>query len=83
MHNYLYLSYFGIPTVQQWGVTNDATNKVKVVFPLNFKIVFTAFSTINHSGAPDNANTVYSITDTSMMVGSASGGGHYWMAIGI
>ena len=67
----------------QWGVTNDATNKVKVVFPLNFKIVFTAFSTINHSGAPDNANTVYSITDTNMMVGSASGGGHYWMAIGI
>lgn len=67
----------------QWGVTNDGTNKVKVVFPLNFKIVFTAFSTINHSGAPDNANTVYSITDTSMMVGSASGGRHYWMAIGI
>ena len=86
MHNYLHLSYFGIPTVQQWGVTgkmNQGHNKV--IFPINFKNnPLYCTCTVIHSEVPTYANSVCDVQNSQMLIGtSATAIGYYWLAIGV
>lgn len=52
-------------------------------FTISFNIIRVALSCIQHSGTPSDANTVYSVSVSSIGVGSSYGGtGRYLIAIG-
>lgn len=76
--------YFG-GLIIQWGITGGIDGgHGKVIFPINFKnSPLYCTCTIIHSGDPQNANSVYDVQNSQMLIGSSgTSNGYYWMVIG-
>ena len=69
----------------QWGVAGGInTGHSKAIFPINFKnSPLYCTCTIIHSGTPENANSVWDVQNSQMLIGSSGTQyGYYWMVIG-
>ena len=62
---------------------HSANQYLTVRFPVFFSIFYCGISGIIHNGTPEYANTLFDITNTSVRLGSSTGGSKMCIAIGI